>query len=515
MHDWLDVGGCQMFLIALVRPAGRRGRATFTIVAFTMAALVAGCSQAPANAPPPNGAPSPRLAVAAAPPLRHVEVVSRTYRLSPSGPLARPQTVRLPLTRRMPPGWAVVVATAETSRGPWSYLPAKLSADRRVAFFTTVHHSIFTVLGEDVSSLLSLFKVQFLDGLSSGATASAARPSCRSESTAHLGYTVESSGGPTVYWCFGMNASGQRILRVVNNRLYPMEVQHPGLVVAEQPAIDYASLASLSHALSGHLSVLAPGAQIGYRVSLSMGQAAGVRTDADGFGQGLFALQTGINALLAILTRFGAGGASKSIAVMNKALGNIACADALLAGNPGAILSSCLSPKDMIDYFGTAGLLLAPLAAVGGLADFFASEFQGLHDILTGKDQYTIIMERQAALPVLGQPAGIFATNSKGFGEVRPSTVFNGGDPTGLVTDITWSSWGGSTATGTGTSDYVGPNQSVAGGTQETVTIVAFDLGTCDGKLMYRAVEWYFPQHGDNFDPNQYEDICTGSYVGQ
>jgi hypothetical protein len=80
---------------------------------------------------------------------------------------------------------------------------------------------------------------------------------------------------------------------------------------------------------------------------------------------------------------------------------------------------------------------------------------------------------------------------------------------------ITWSSWGSSTAAGTGTSDWVGPNQSVATGTQETVTIVAFDLGTCGGKLMYRAVEWYFPQHGQKFDPSQYEDICHGSYVGR
>jgi hypothetical protein len=32
----------------------------------------------------------------------------------------------------------------------------------------------------------------------------------------------------------------------------------------------------------------------------------------DGFGQSLFALQTGINALLAILTRFGVGGAPRA-----------------------------------------------------------------------------------------------------------------------------------------------------------------------------------------------------------
>jgi hypothetical protein len=116
------------------------------------------------------------------------------------------------------------------------------------------------------------------------------------------------------------------------------------------------------------------------------------------------------------------------------------------------------------------------------------------------------------AIPTLGRLAGIFA-HGTGFGQVKPSKIFNGGDPTGLVTRIAWQSWGGSRAVGTGMNDYVGPGQSVAAGTEEPATVVAFDLGTCDGKLMYRAVEWYFPQHGQSFSARQYEDICTGSYV--
>jgi hypothetical protein len=116
------------------------------------------------------------------------------------------------------------------------------------------------------------------------------------------------------------------------------------------------------------------------------------------------------------------------------------------------------------------------------------------------------------AVPTLGRPAGIFA-HGEGFGQVRPSRIFNGGDPTGLVSHLTWKSWGGTRAYGTGTSDYVGPSQTVATGTQERVTVVAFDRGTCHGKLMYQAVEWYFPQHGQKFDSRRYENICTGSYV--
>jgi hypothetical protein len=112
-----------------------------------------------------------------------------------------------------------------------------------------------------------------------------------------------------------------------------------------------------------------------------------------------------------------------------------------------------------------------------------------------------------AALPRLGQP---WASNQEGYGQARPRTINNGGDPTGIVTNIVWSSWGGSRALGTGTSDYAGPNQTVAQGTEESATVVAFNLGTCNGKLMYQGVEWYFPQHGQKFRSEQLLEYLFG-----
>lgn len=114
--------------------------------------------------------------------------------------------------------------------------------------------------------------------------------------------------------------------------------------------------------------------------------------------------------------------------------------------------------------------------------------------------------------PTLGQLAGVFA-QGQGFGQVEPAKIFNGGDPTGLVRHITWESWGARKAIGQGLAEYVGPNQSVATGTQQPATVVAFHLGTCDGKLMYQAVEWYFPGKHQSFSPSHYENICTGGYV--
>ena len=49
---------------------------------------------------------------------------------------------------------------------------------------------------------------------------------------------------------------------------------------------------------------------------------------------------------------------------------------------------------------------------------------------------------------VLGSAA--FAPHGEGWGTTRPPKLFNGGDPSGLVTHIHWASWGGSTAIGYG-----------------------------------------------------------------
>ena len=113
-------------------------------------------------------------------------------------------------------------------------------------------------------------------------------------------------------------------------------------------------------------------------------------------------------------------------------------------------------------------------------------------------------------LPVL---AGPWAPGQKGYGHVKPATIFNGGDPTGLVKAIHWNSWGGRRATGTGTALYVGPHQFVAEGKFENgARIVLFQLGRCDGRLAYNAIEWYFPGHGQMFSAGTYINACTGTY---
>jgi hypothetical protein len=112
--------------------------------------------------------------------------------------------------------------------------------------------------------------------------------------------------------------------------------------------------------------------------------------------------------------------------------------------------------------------------------------------------------------PVLGT---VWGPGQKGYGTARPDTIFNGGDPTGLVTGVRWQSWGGQVAIASGTSDDA-RNSTVADGVQRAATVEAFNLGVCHGTLMYQAIEWFFPADGGKFDPHNYIDICTGKYVG-
>jgi hypothetical protein len=109
--------------------------------------------------------------------------------------------------------------------------------------------------------------------------------------------------------------------------------------------------------------------------------------------------------------------------------------------------------------------------------------------------------------------AGPWSSDQEGYGHVEPDTIFNGGDPTGRVKHIHWTSWGGAQAVGTGVSDYVAPNQATAEGTEEPARIVLFQLAQCHGRSAYNAIEWYFPQHGQTFSPTRYINACTGQYA--
>jgi hypothetical protein len=166
--------------------------------------------------------------------------------------------------------------------------------------------------------------------------------------------------------------------------------------------------------------------------------------------------------------------------------------------------------------FGIIGILVVIVAltiiGVGGWSIYNKDHKTSYKTTTTQKNKTNAAKSTNSPpFPVLGTAS--WGQNLKGYGAVKPVEIFGNGDPTSIATDISWQSWGGSQATGTGLSIYVSGNEDVSQAPQEQAKIVAFNLGTCEGVPSYDAVTWYFPQYGEAFNPNHYWDTCTGKDV--
>lgn len=163
------------------------------------------------------------------------------------------------------------------------------------------------------------------------------------------------------------------------------------------------------------------------------------------------------------------------------------------------------------------GKLGEKLVKILRLASYILKELTFIVDsLLTGfgaANATTVTMHLLAKpappLPLLGVP-GALGQYAEGFGTVRPKSIFYGGDPTGSVSNITWTSWGGPTAEGDGraVNEAHSPDGTLAGAPEERAHVVAWDLGTCKGKQVYRKVSWYFA--GQTWQASDYSyDLCN------
>ena len=114
-----------------------------------------------------------------------------------------------------------------------------------------------------------------------------------------------------------------------------------------------------------------------------------------------------------------------------------------------------------------------------------------------------------AGVPVLGRYWGA----TRGYGTAAPNEIFNGGTRTGLVFDIEWESWGDETAIGHGTGYLAPPGIGANGAAEEPATVVASDLGDCNGVYAYRDIRWFFVEAGESisFDGEPWYDTCARS----
>lgn len=120
-----------------------------------------------------------------------------------------------------------------------------------------------------------------------------------------------------------------------------------------------------------------------------------------------------------------------------------------------------------------------------------------------------------AANPVLGAKS-FAAPYGEGFGTAEPSTIFNGGDPSGEVTRIHWSGWGDPTAIGYGLNPIFKPQ----GGYYRKparIELRATGLGKCGKQAAYTKLEVRVPKHpggklGKWFSWSGAKTICKPPY---
>jgi hypothetical protein len=319
--------------------------------------------------------------------------LSRIFRLTPHKELSAPLMIRLPLLRPAAKKFLVLAATSEMSRGGWRPLRPRLLAHRRFATIRVRSLSRFVVFGIDIGDALREIKREIVDGLAADATAEARTPSCGGESSARTGdYSITSSNKNTVFWCFGIESS-RRVLKVVNNRRYPLAVAHPGLDVVD-PGPIHVALSSLSRAASGRDTIIFPRDQAIFGVDLKLGKTGGIRTELDSVGQSLYQLSEGLSVARAFL---GARGEQTALdKALDAALASTDCASAI-GGTPGEIIQRCMTTRNMLKVYGPKGIVISWIMTAPKIYAFFRTEFNTFFDQLNHRDAYVVLIQRVSA----------------------------------------------------------------------------------------------------------------------
>lgn len=161
-----------------------------------------------------------------------------------------------------------------------------------------------------------------------------------------------------------------------------------------------------------------------------------------------------------------------------------------------------MSRKSHVTQLSTSLLVLAIGAclAVAGCGGGGSSSTAGLGG--SGQSPSDRSASSPASVPVLGA-AG---PSTKGCGTAHPSYIYGGGDASDQIMDIRWTSWGSRMATGTGKALWV--VTTVAAGRLEPVRVVAFNLERINDHYEYRSLDFYFPQHGQKFNPSAPSFAC-------
>ncbi|MEZ5382558.1 MAG: hypothetical protein R2754_12290 [Microthrixaceae bacterium] len=309
----------------------------------------------------------------------------------------------------------VVGVTARSEEGSWEPLEVTVAGTKVVA--SIEHLSLFSFFRfPDPTDLVG----ELFNDITSDLFAAATPPTCEDEDGARAdGHEASSEGPDVLIWCLGRDGTG-RYLRVVNNRRYPV-ILSSALSVRE--AAEPRALGDrLAEALGGDRIALPPRSQVTYAVELESGDDASVSAEFDGLAYSLFQLQFGAELAGAFLTRFGTGAPPPgSLAAL---LASAGCVDALIAGAPGRLLTSCLDYDGLSELFGSpAAAIATPIILTAGVLSYFDTAAASLWDEVAGRDRYTIAVSHTAP-----EPEEAVLLHNDGVGALKFNSTASEGD---------------------------------------------------------------------------------------
>lgn len=395
--------------------------------------------------------------------------------ITPEGPLRSPVTLRFTLDHPVDVKHrAVFIASRDSADDPWQFQPATVIDGGRVATVRVTHFSDWWPFDVNIDAMVKSFQDEVMNALTGGTYNAVDKPHCDNEDTAKTdGFEIKSSSTSTVYWCFGIE-DGQRIVRVVNNRSYPLQLSHQNMSVKTMPAMqyDFRHLAQFGNTRT----ILMPGESVTYIVKATPAQKAWVRTEFSGYAQSLYNLDVAVESLITIFAKLG-GKELKGAAVyraMDMFMGFRDCGNDVKAKNYGGMFIHCFSGANMVKVFGLKAVLLAPLTAVGTIAAWFKSSTDGVIQMWTGEANYTIVITKSVVSPtvsLLKPYIGIWSSHTIGT-EIKS-------DGTG---ELQWHGFKGSTRT-----DYTAQYKVSFPGGRATATITSSDVTTSAPETGYYA----------------------------
>ena len=438
-------------------------------------------------------------------------------------------TVRLPVPALAASGGtagpqAALLAYFDSSAQQWAPVPASYDPATRMLTAVTAHLSLWSALTLDTTKVLS-----GATGLLAGyfdAKDAASHPSCPNEAKAKSsGVKVVSDSGGLVKWCVGVSDSGATVLRVANNRGYALQTNYPSTWAMHRlgnpdPLVDQA-LTSVQHLLSptkrGLSSVIIPGGHtIEFTVPDGSSGLAETIPSSEAYlvtallyAVGTFAMTLGA---LPTAPEPDVSKSAKAVALMFQAKDCVTAADKMIQTNitdvetavaafraDADLAFGCLKDQWKVAY-GLSGVVTTfAVAVLSWLVDGVKLVIDGIRgaiDAVIYWRSYRIAVQNPSAQQQVQLTVGLpWGPYQSGYGQSRPRVISNGGDPGGIITDITWTSWGGPIATGTGVSSWSPPGGGWQGGVPAIV--IAWDPGPCADRTAYRLVTWYFPSKGE------------------